>query len=860
MIPYLGDFAEDETLYIAFNTFDSNDPAASVTITNLADADIKVHKDGSATQIVTDGATVAIDFDSITGNHLVTIDTSAHADYSVGSDYHVRIEGTTVDGATINAWIGHFSIENRFKEVDITHVMGTILTEGGAGRLAAAFIKLFDVATPTLVASSVMRGTDGANTTVPDEAGTAPTAAEVVNEWETQSQADPTGFHVNLKEADSQTVTAAAGVTINPEVGASATAMDAFEDQYDGTGLTGDTFPAPQSQVGNLTSGTAAINTVAASVDVTTGVEVNAYTDTAQLDGTVHEVNPSGGNTEFYYQFSVGGNGVPVSVTWQGYANSNGDSYTVKAYNWGGTAFETIGTISAVNGSTVITESFDLTNAHVGTGANIGLVRWEITSADGTGFNTDRILCSYAVVAQSVGYALGAIWYDDSASNTNTTAFVDGVADNPVSTWAAVLTLIGSVGVKRVQMANGSSVTLTGSSDNYTLSGNGWTLALGGQSIVGIHVSGASVSGVSSGTGTTQIFEHCIMGAVSLIKGTHILTSSITGTQTVVEAGDFFYDRCHSGVAGTGTWSFDFGAAIGNANLNVRNYSGGIQLEAMGDTGTDTASIEGRGQIIEGTCTGGTVAVRGLFTISGITNLNLSDDARFDSVQLVDDIWDEVLSMAAHNVGQSGAKMLRQGSDIVQIDGAVSDGSPSTSDFDTNLTQIDGYFDDAILVFSNGAANAGIGMPVSAYLNANGNMAFLSPDIWPVTPVNGDDFVIYAIHVHTIGQIANGVWDEAVSGHVSAGTFGKILERQEETIVNGTAATGTLSTTEMTTDLTITVNDQMNGRILTFRKDTATAALQGQQTDITDTVTTNGKLTFTALTTAPANGDKFEIN
>ena len=114
MTQYFGDFAEDATVYIPFNTFDSNDPSASVTITNLADADIKVHKDGGLTQIATDGATISIDFDSITGNHVATIDTSAHADYSTGSDYIVRIEGTTVDAATINAWIGTFSIENRF--------------------------------------------------------------------------------------------------------------------------------------------------------------------------------------------------------------------------------------------------------------------------------------------------------------------------------------------------------------------------------------------------------------------------------------------------------------------------------------------------------------------------------------------------------------------------------------------------------------------------------------------------------------------------------------------------------------------------------------------------------------------------
>jgi len=114
---YLGDFAEDATVYIPFNTFSSDDPSASVTITDLADADIKVHKDGGTTEIATDGATIAINFDSITGNHLITIDTSAHSDYAIGSDYMVRIEGTTVDAATINAWVGCFSIENRFTDV-----------------------------------------------------------------------------------------------------------------------------------------------------------------------------------------------------------------------------------------------------------------------------------------------------------------------------------------------------------------------------------------------------------------------------------------------------------------------------------------------------------------------------------------------------------------------------------------------------------------------------------------------------------------------------------------------------------------------------------------------------------------------
>ena len=55
---------------------------------------------------------------------------------------------------------------------------------------------------------AAMRGTDSANTVVPDAAGTAPTASEIVNEWETQSQADPTGFHVNVLEVGGTAQTA----------------------------------------------------------------------------------------------------------------------------------------------------------------------------------------------------------------------------------------------------------------------------------------------------------------------------------------------------------------------------------------------------------------------------------------------------------------------------------------------------------------------------------------------------------------------------------------------------------------------------------------------------------------------------
>jgi len=65
--------------------------------------------------------------------------------------------------------------------VDLTKIHGVALTETIDGYLAAAFVKLFDVATPMLTASDVMRGTDSAYT------GTPPTAPQIREEMDNNS-------------------------------------------------------------------------------------------------------------------------------------------------------------------------------------------------------------------------------------------------------------------------------------------------------------------------------------------------------------------------------------------------------------------------------------------------------------------------------------------------------------------------------------------------------------------------------------------------------------------------------------------------------------------------------------------------
>jgi hypothetical protein len=92
----------------------------------------------------------------------------------------------------------------------------------------------------------------------------------------------------------------------------------------------------------------------------------------------------------------------------------------------------------------------------------------------------------------------------------------------------------------------------------------------------------------------------------------------------------------------------------------------------------------------------------------------------------------------------------------------------------------------------------------------------------------------------------------------SAGLTG--FERTTRAITIGTVGTGSSATAIVTSSLTpaASVTDQFKGRIVTFDKDTTTAALRGQATDITGS-SSGGVLTVTALTTAPVSGDTFTI-
>lgn len=121
---YHGDILEDEILCFEFNTRDTD----FAPITLAGTPSLAVYKDDGTTQS-TAGLTLSVDHDSITGKHMVKVDTSADAFYVTGADYSVVIAAGTVDTiSVVGSVVGSFSIENRNTKAAVVSIANNAIT------------------------------------------------------------------------------------------------------------------------------------------------------------------------------------------------------------------------------------------------------------------------------------------------------------------------------------------------------------------------------------------------------------------------------------------------------------------------------------------------------------------------------------------------------------------------------------------------------------------------------------------------------------------------------------------------------------------------------------------------------------
>ena len=175
----------------------------------------------------------------------------------------------------------------------------------------------------------------------------------------------------------------------------------------------------------------------------------------------------------------------------------------------------------------------------------------------------------------------------------------------------------------------------------------------------------------------------------------------------------------------------------------------------------------------------------------------------------------------------------------------------ASANLDTQIGAIDTNVD-AVLVDTNELqANQGNWITATGFATS-GALATVDSNVDAILVDTGTTLPATLSGLSTFDATTDTVDVGAIDGSTTAAAR---LSDSAETMVLGAAITGTLSTTEMSTDLTEATDDHYNGRVIIW----TSGVLVNQATDITDYNGTTKALTYTATTEAPSNGDTFII-
>jgi hypothetical protein len=385
------------------------------------------------------------------------------------------------------------------------------------------------------------------------------------------------------------------------------------------------TIDTVAAQISSIGSGTgAAMNFEIVADNKTTplngitvkGTSANTFANTLANDTTYHILvaqNDAGTyNIDWVYKFSCGAGRNATKVVFRAAMAASGDTVSIQAYNFFTTSWDAR---TNFTGTTMQLVDVPLLAGHTGIGADSGVVYLRLIFSEGdTGtINVNEVYCQAQNLGQTIGYQDGAVWVDtNAAANTNTTPFVDGTADNPVTTMAAAYTIAAAVGINSYRFASGSVIQLTQTAAHSRFQGSA-TIDLNGQDITEALFRDAYSITDDDATPTGEDARFIDCGIANLIiKHAYFEHCLMKGTITLADNFDYSFTDCSDYVSGGGTLTLIFGA---NSNVYMRNYRGGVELQGLAST--SECIIDGSGRIlIHSDCTTGTLTIRGHFTVT----------------------------------------------------------------------------------------------------------------------------------------------------------------------------------------------------------------------------------------------------
>ena len=677
------------------------------------------------------------------------------------------------------------------------------------------------------------------------------------------------------------------------QVSGDSTAADNLEAMYDGTGYTDATAPASRSQVGGLDFSGASVNVSPLAAPngfvLTTGSEANDEDDVIALDGTRHELSDDGGTLDAYYIFDIE-DGVPLSVTFTGVYQGGNDDFDifVNTGSSGTPSWSQRGTLEGTSSGQNVTHTFTLFTGDTLTDDPSRVwVRIQATGLTSPSFDTDQVYMAKAILGRSPGYTGGFVYFDSGASNTNVEPYVDGTADNPVSSWTAVKSIISSVGLTKVDVTG--SLTLDATAEGIVLMmGNRASLALGSQDIGGVEfVNFKDITGTGTqSNGERAVFTRCTLGRASGVTVPQCFADFCeigASDVTLGESGEYDFDNCSSGVAGTSAAVIDMNS-VGSTELGLTNYARGITVSGI--SADDTITIHGilHTVTVNGSASA-TIQLGGTHgAIAGTASAAVTQANSFDCGDIAEILTDTGTTIPdligtpsdlgggsdlATNLSDMAGSGFDDSTDSLEaIRGEIAGTNPNvllTAEVATVNTQTeftlatgsdvdDSYNDQTIVLYDDSNSDYPSVRVISDYV---GSTKTVTIDSAPDFTLGNDDSVrIFATApgttAPTAAAIADAVFDEVASGHTTVGTFGALVN---DTYNNADE----LNNTKVFEVLNLTASGNIGIDWANVENATSTVGLTnttvGTVTTNSDMRGTDSAATATALATVDENVD-----
>jgi hypothetical protein len=344
---------------------------------------------------------------------------------------------------------------------------------------------------------------------------------------------------------------------------------------------------------------------------------------------------------------------------------------------------------------------------------------------------------------------VGGIWVDTVNGTTGTVFGVNGTPSNPCKTFAAARTIAQANGFATFFIKGGSNIITGDDFPNARFIGidAGSRINLQNKDFGGAYFEGLILYGtLKSGSERIQCVK-CRLGDTGQALTGLVISAMdclIAGDLTLVENEDHYFLHCGSGVAGTGTPSITFGGT-GSTNVNIRNYSGGMEIRSM--SANHTMSYEAVGQLVlNASCTGGTIARRGAHNLVDNAGgaVTLVELAAVDREGVAIGVWDRVISRTLHNVPQSAGKILRESGADILLTGISPNTGGTTNDsghieLDSTASSDTGAYDPGVVSIVDGTG-AGQSRQILQYDGAT-KIAHINRD-WRVVPDDTSEYII----------------------------------------------------------------------------------------------------------------------